>query len=312
MSEENSTKSLTVLPSELWYKRKKLRKSDKFFICAMLAPPILYFLIFWVYVNISSIMLAFQDVMGNWSTVTLKVVISDFSLGDNSLLVAICNTLLYFTSGILMLPFQVVLAYFLYRKVKGYRVFRVIIYLPAIISGVVVATAFQEFVRPDGPLGVILQKMGVKKVPFLLGDSRYATWTMVFYQMWMGWGGSMLLLGGALVRIPVEIFESARIDGIGTGRELVQLVFPLLWSTLSTLLILNMTGLLTANGPVMLFTGGNYRTTTLAYWIYAKVVYAGKSAYNEVAATGLIFTLIGVPVILALRKLVERIPVAEY
>lgn len=312
MSDEKSTKSLKGSSFGLKYKRKKLRKSDKIFISVMLTPPIIFFLVFWVYVNISSIMLAFQDVMGNWSLVTLKAVVTNFSVGDDSLLVAIGNTLLYFVSGIIMLPFQVVLAYFLFRKVKGYRVFRVIIYLPAIISGVVVATAFQEFIRPDGPLGIVLNRMGFKEVPFLLGDSRYATGTMVFYQMWMGWGGSMLLLGGALVRIPVEIFESARIDGIGSGRELTRMVFPLLWSTLSTLLILNMTGLLTANGPVMLFTGGSYRTTTLAYWIYAKVVYAGKSAYNEVAATGLIFTLIGVPVILVLRKIIEKIPVAEY
>lgn len=122
----------------------------------------------------------------------------------------------------------------------------------------------------------------------------------------------MLLLGGALARIPVEIFESARLDGIGTFGEITKMVIPLIWPTMSTLLILQMTGLFSASGPILLFTGGEYKTSTIAFWIFAKVKYTGASAYNEVAAAGLIFTMIGVPIILGVRKLIELVPVAEY
>ena len=154
--------------------------------------------------------------------------------------------------------------------------------------------------------------MGVNPVPNFLGDSDYATWTILLYTMWLGWAGQMLILGGAMVRIPVEVLESARMDGIGTFREITQMVIPLLWPTLSTLLILQMTGVFGAGGPILLFTQGNFKTSTLAWWIFEKVKYSGSAAYNEVAAAGLVFTVIGVPIILGVRKAIESIRVAEY
>lgn len=122
----------------------------------------------------------------------------------------------------------------------------------------------------------------------------------------------MLLLSGALARIPVEVLESARLDGIGTGRELVSMIVPLVWPTMSTILILNMTGLFGASGPILLFTKGQWGTSTIGYWIFDKVAFVGISAYNEVAAAGLIFTAIGVPIIMFFKWLLERIPAVEY
>ena len=122
----------------------------------------------------------------------------------------------------------------------------------------------------------------------------------------------MLLLGGALARVPVEVLEAGRLDGINTFQEIVKLVFPLLWPTISTFIILALTGLLTASGPILAMTKGAYETTTISYWIYDKLYYTGTSAYNEVSAMGLIFTCVGVPVILFLKWLIEKIPVAEY
>lgn len=122
----------------------------------------------------------------------------------------------------------------------------------------------------------------------------------------------MLLLGGALARVPTEILESARVDGISTPREIVSMVLPLIWPTISTLLILQCTGIFSAGGPILLFTKGQYKTSTIGYWIFDKVAYQGASAYNEVAAVGLLFTVVGVPIIMFIRWLIERIPVAEY
>ena len=122
----------------------------------------------------------------------------------------------------------------------------------------------------------------------------------------------MLLLCGALARIPLEILESARLDGINPLKELVFMILPLIWSTLSTLFILQMTKLFTASGPILLFTGGAYQTTTIGFWIFSKVAYQGAGAYNSVAAAGLIFTAVGAPIILFIKWLIEKIPVVEY
>lgn len=287
---------------------------DKVFIVAMLAIPIIHFCVFWIYVNINSILMAFQLPTGEWSMETYKAVFRDFSGGSSSstLLIAIKNTLIYFTKDLVMMAFHILIAYFLYRRVFGYRAFQIIFYLPSIVSGVAIAAAFQNFIIPDGPLGILLSKMGVEELPNLLANSDYATPTIVFYTVWLGWGGQMLLLGGALARVPIEILESARLDGITTPREIVSMILPLIWPTVSTLLILQCTGIFSAGGPILLFTKGGFKTATIGYWIFDKVAYAGASAYNEVAAVGLLFTVVGVPVIMLIRWLIERIPVAEY
>ena len=91
------------------------------------------------------------------------------------------------------------------------------------------------------------------------------------------------------------------------------IIFPLIWPTVSTQIVFAFTGLFTASGPILLFgTDGQYETMTISYWIF-KGVYSGReSAYNFVSATGLVFTIVGVPVILFVRWLMEKIPTVEY
>ncbi len=282
------------------------RRINAVFIIVMLALPILHWIIFWFVVNINSILLAFKIPTGDWSLETLKVVLRDLGSFDSDLRIAIKNTFIYFTKDVLMLFFQLMIAYFFYKKILGFKVFRIIFYIPSIVSGVAIATMFSNFITPSGPLGVILNKFGVDPVPEFLADSDYATKTILLYTIWLGWGGNMLLFGGAFARIPTELIEAAKLDGITVTKEFIYLIMPLVWSTLSTLLILNMTGLFAASGPILLFTRGAYRTTTIGYWIFDKVAFVGVSAYNEVAAAGLIFSCIGVPVIMFFKWLLEK------
>ena len=296
-------------------KNKRLgSKGAVIFVLSILIVPVLHWLIFWLGVNINSILLAFKLPSGETSFFMIESAIKDIanSGSDSSLGLALHNTLLYFTKDLLMLPFQLCIAYFLYKKVIGYKSFQVIFYLPGIVSGVAFANVFSNFIAPSGPLSVLLTQAGMTEVPEFLANSHYATDTIMFYTIWMGWGGNMLLLCGALARVPIEILESARLDGINPLKELVFMILPLIWSTLSTLLILQMTKLFTASGPILLFTGGAYKTTTIGFWIFSKVAYQGAGAYNSVAATGLIFTVIGAPIILFIKWLIEKIPVVEY
>lgn len=292
--------------------KKKRDVGASVFIVVMLFIPILQFIVFWFGVNISSFLMAFKIPTGAWSFSTWETVFYQLGKGSTDLSVAIRNTIIYFVKDLLTIPFHLYIVYFLYKKIKGYRVFQIIFYLPAIISGVVMTSAFKNFIMPDGPIGELLIKLGVQEVPEFLQNSSYATWTILIYSVWVGWGGNMLLLGGALARIPTEILESARLDGVGSFREIVYIIFPLVWPTMSTLIILTMTTIFSASGPIMLFTQGKFETWTLGYWIFDRVANIGESAYNQVAATGLLFTLIGVPIILLARWLIEKIPVVEY
>jgi len=291
-------------------------KGAAVFVIAILIIPIIHWLIFWFGVNINSILMAFQLPTGDWSLETMqsviKEILSNESNAEINLNTSIKNTFIYFIKDILMLPFHLLIAYFFYKKLAGYRVFQVIFYLPSIISGVAFSTMFSNFISLSGPIGVLLTNAGVNPVPEFLANSDYATATILFYTIWIGWGGNMLLLGGALARVPLEILESARLDGISPAKELIYMILPLIWSTLSTLLILSMTSLFIADGPILLFTRGKFQTATIGYWIFDRVYFQGVGAYNSVAAAGLVFTVIGAPIILFVKWLIERVPVVEY
>ena len=297
---------------------KAAKRLDLIFITAMLVIPCVHWLVFWLGVNFNSLLMAFQHpATDKLSLINMRSVFAELSSGSSNLTIAIKNTLMYFTKDFCMLVFQLLIAYFFYKKIWGKRAFQVIFYLPSIISAVAMVAVFSNVIAPSGPLGIIIQKVGQKfdpefLVPEFLARSDTASYTIMMYTIWLGWGGNMLLLGGALARIPLEIVESAKLDGIGTVKEITHIILPLIWPTVSTILILMMTGLFTADGPILLFTEGAYSTQTIGYWIFDLVYNAGRLAYNKVAAAGMVFTAIGVPIILGFRWLIEKVPTVEY
>lgn len=288
-----------------------LKRGQTAFLCVMLAIPVLHWFVFWLYVNLNTILLAFQTKVGAWSLQNFKALFNDLSSSGSSIAVGLSNTLKYFLNNLcVIMPLALLISYFMYRKVLGTKAFRVIFYLPGIISSVALTTVFENFIAPSGPLGEVLKVLGVKEVPELLSNSSYATKTILFYCIWTGFGTNLLLFTGAMCRIPVSLIESAKLDGCGMGREVVQIIMPLIWPTVSTLIILNCTSVFSASGPILLFTKGKYHTTTIGYWIF-DMVYTYNS-YNMVSAAGLFFTCIGVPFILFVRYIVDKIPTAEY
>ena len=282
------------------------------FICVILAIPVIHWLIFFLYVNFSSILLAFKLPNGAWSLETLKAVFMELGERDSDLGIAFKNTMVYFAKDVLMLFWQLIIAYLFYKKIAGYKFFRIVFYIPAIVSAVTMVTMFSAIVGTGGVVNQFFEKVGWE-YPKLLRDSDYATKTIMFFTIWIGWGGEMLVLGGAFERIPVEVLEAAKLDGVSPVRELVSLIVPMIWPTISTILILYTTGLFNASGPIFLFgTLGEYETWTLSYWIFHKVLFGGSGQYNSVAALGLIFTCIGVPIVMLIRWLLEKVPAVEY
>ena len=162
-----------------------------------------------------------------------------------------------------------------------------------------------------------MQLMGKRMPPEgYLARPESATLMIVLYVIWTGFGGNMLLFGGAMSRVPLDLLESARLEGCGPFRELVQIILPLIWPTISTMLIFTFTGIVNSSGPILLFTNGDFETTTINFWIFLKVYgQQGNGAggdYGVVSATGLCFTLVTVPLILFVRRLLEKVPTVVY
>ena len=304
--------------------KQKMLNSDKaqrtFTIVLLLAIPIINWLIFWFYVNIQTIILAFQDMQSGAWTFNNFVDVWDkiVSPVGNEIGISLINTLKYFaTTIIIIIPLCLIVSFFFYKKIFGYKFFRIVFYLPSIISGMVLVTAYREFIDPLGPLGVILEMIGRPLEWPLLTNKETATPTIIVYFILTNLTTNVLIFGGGMSRIPTEVIEAAKLDGCGPARELVQIVFPLIWPTFATQLIFTLTGLFNAGGPILLFgTNGNYDTSTIPYWIFSQV-YGGEGGVankgcNIVSAAGLCFTLIGLPLIMIVRKLTEKVEAVEY
>lgn len=288
------------------------------FIIVCLAIPVIHWLVFWLYVNFQTLILAFQDMRtGEFTLEHFETVWSKIKNGGE-LFIAISNTTKYFlVSTCVVMPLCLIISFFIYKKIAGYKTFRIIFYLPAIISGMVYVTSFVELVHPNGPVCEIIRLLGGSPQEIgVLARPETATNVILLYCILTGCTGNVLIFGGGMARIPDEVIEAAKLDGCGPFREIVSIIFPLIWPTVSTQLIFAMTGFFNASGPILLFPHANNNVTTISFWIFEQVYgtggIGGSGLYNVVSCAGICFTFIGVPVILFAQHLINKVEKVEY
>ncbi|MGN1078513.1 MAG: carbohydrate ABC transporter permease [Candidatus Gallimonas sp.] len=287
-------------------KISKKRWGEIIFFTAMIIIPVIHFCIFWIGVNVNSFALAFQGKDG----ITFdyfKLFFQELTTAgeNNKLLEGIKNTLIIFgLNNFILLPLSVLFSYFLYKQICCYKYFRVVFFLPSIISSVVLVTLYKEIL--NGPISNLLMQISGSSSPILFFDStRYAFKSVLIYICWLGIAGNMVIYSGTMSRTPTEIVESAKLDGIGYFGELFYIVLPLMWPTLSVIVLLGVVGIFTADGPILLMTQGQYETYTLGYWFYDKTIVNPNLNYG--AAVGICFTMFSIPITLFARWLVNKI-----
>ena len=307
------------------HKKRKPSLSRTIFIIVMVAWPLIQFLVFWAYVNVDTVVMSFQK-LDYFSGKELFVGLDNFkwvwdSLTDEVqpfLKNSIINSILLFLSNnFVLLPISIFFAYIMQKKVWGTKVFRVIFFLPNIISIVVLTMAFRfMFDSSFGPINYLLRGIGLEKlIPAngWLGDKSTALIMVLVYCLWAGIGYNVVLLSGSMNRIPPEIYEAARLDGVGVGRELTQIVVPMISGTITTLFVSGISVIFTLFlQPMLLTNGGPYNglSSTIAFFI-VNTINAGD--LYHAAATGLVFSIIGIPIIQLIKWGIEKLlPVVEY
>ena len=299
-------------------KKKAFFTKKRIFIIAMLAYPILHFLIFWVYVNFNTIVLSFQrfswtqntEVFAGFDNYTrfFKTIIEG---STQNLRYAITNSIWFLVfNNFILLPISILCAYLFFRKVFGHQVFRVIFFLPNIISVVVLTMAFRfMFNNSFGPVVNFLRNVGLESwVPKngFFGTVGLSQIMIFVYCLWAGIGYNVLLLSGSIARLPQEVLEAGYIDGIGMWREMVQIVVPMIFPTISTLFITGSMVMFTLYLQPMLLTAGgpNGTTYTIAYYIVDMV---NNNKPYDAAAAGIVFSIIGIPLIQLIKWGMEKI-----
>ena len=297
----------------------KRRKKELIFIIVLLAYPVAQLLLTWIFVNSYSIILAFQkismegDVSFAWFDNFIYVIkrIFDPDLGAATVLggIRIPNNLLVLLNSIgyglvsifISLPLALVASYFLSKNMPFANVFRVIFFLPNIISIVALIYAFRmQFDSSSGLVYHFLQFFGIT-----IEDTIWPNTSILIYIycIWAGIGYNVLLLSGAIGRVPKELFESAQMDGAGNFKQFTKIMIPMVWPTVVTMIILGMTSILTLYLQPVLFEYNN--TETIAGTIFNGIK-NGKTQYPMYSAFGLLFSFVFAPLILYIRKVISR------
>jgi len=272
------------------------------FLAVMLIIPIVHFAIFWGAVNFNSILLGFQRL--NINTQKLYFTFENFKFlkayfgKSGELRVALGNTLLTWAFlTVFLIPWAFIITYFLYKKIPLGGVWRTMLFIPSLLPAVAMTSIFFYIIQPGAPVGKLATLLTGQQFAFL-NDIKYAKWAIILYIFWTNFGGSFILISGAMARVPKEVLESARLDGAGLWTEMLRIILPLCWPTISMLLLLNMAGIFTSSGPILLLTKGQNNTATLSYWIFQEVRF---SQYYVPSAMGLVCTAVLFPIVLLVR-----------
>lgn len=224
-------------------KKKRTDKEKVIFILFCITIPIIQWLIFYVYANVDSIFMAFRDSNGALTMENFKRFFVELKTPSSDIRLAFKNTFITFLILLVTYPFKVLVSYFLYKKVPGSAVFRVLFFLPSILFSVCTAMVFTRFVGTTGIIAKAVQEMlHLDYVPELLADSRFANIVVLLNMVWLGFPGDLIIWGGTFARIPNEVLESGKIDGVNWWTEFTKIMVPLVWPTLSLQMILMFCG----------------------------------------------------------------------
>ncbi|MGW8144603.1 MAG: carbohydrate ABC transporter permease [Anaerolineales bacterium] len=200
---------------------------------------------------------------------------------------------------LLSVPLQVILgilvAVLLYEEVRGWRVFRTVVYLPQIISAVTIGYLFRVAFSLDGPVNLVLRGLNLDFLGIeWLGNTATALGVLVFCLTWFSIGWQAIVILGGMSKISPEVFESAKVDGANYWQRTFYVVIPMISRTIEYAVIMSMVWTLTSIFA-FIFTitagGPGYETSTIDYMIYTKFYQSG-APYGFASALAVILLII--------------------
>ena len=282
------------------------------FVLIMLAYPMVNFIVFYLYKNFSSILLAFQgydaNFQLNWVGLeNFKIFFRDLFAPNSDYVIGLKNNLIsYAVNLFIFIPMQFLLAFYIYKKAVLGGTYRFVMMIPSVISGTIVALMFNRFINA---IPLFMRTLGVNDFPKLLEDPRTRFPMTLFYDFWNGFGMVIIYYYNAMNRIDKEMIESAQLDGIVYWKEFFYITFPMVYPTFTTFIITGFTGIIGGAGPLYLFWKLDAPSDTyrFGYILYKMTLKDGTAAYPLVSAIGLVSTCIMFPLTLLLRNVLERI-----
>ncbi len=217
-----------------------LQRKRSLFIAACTVPALVLFLVFMVYPAVSVFVMGLYK-WGGYSGTRTFIGLDNFKtlLSDERFLQSFQNTvLLIVLVTVITLPTALFCATALAReRIRGKGFFRVIFYIPNILSVVVIAAIFSAIYDPNRGLINSAIALFSDGPPILwLGEQRLVIYSIVLAMVWQAAGYYMVLYMASMANIPESLYEAASLEGASRARQFFSITLPLIWGTIRTTL----------------------------------------------------------------------------
>lgn len=303
-------------------KRKKIwagKKDDIVFYAVMAFIPLLQFFLMYICVNFNSFVLAFKNVdpLKRGGAFTFDNI-------KNAFKILTSNEFLQFGKNSVWMMFLIAgigtvlglfFSYYIYKQYAFSNAFKVILYLPSIISAVVMAIIFSNFVEIAVPAYV--EGWSGKTIKGLIDDGDTVFGTVVFYNVWIGFGTSVLMYSNSMSGIPHEIVEAAHLDGASGLQEFWYVSLPHVYPVMTTFVITNVAGIFTNQFQVYTLIPSNVdkAVKSLGYYIFSESAAIAESpsdvVYSKLASMGILLTCVCIPLTFTVKWALEKLGPSE-
>ena len=204
------------------------------------------------------------------------------------------NNFKFLISVPLVIFVALVSAILLFEQFKGWKFFRVIFFLPSVLSVVVIGLIFRNAFGYYGSVNQFLGLFGMEPKQFFI-TSNYSILIIILALVWSGFGYQSLLLLAGLTSINPAVFEAAAIDGAGWWRRLWSITLPNIRRVLGFVFIINFIYTFSSLfGFIFVITAGGplYETTTIDYLVYLRA-FSSSNLGSGAALAVVLFLFIG-------------------
>jgi len=230
---------------------------------------------------------------------------------DERVLTAAQNTAVHLAGT---LPFHTVgsfmIGYFLSLKPPGHRIFRVVLFIPALISLAQLGTIFTLVLGPAGLVNSLLDAVGLgQQQTAWFADSRTAMPALILVSIWTGMGFNAVLFAARLGSIDPDVYAAAELDGANQWQRMWRVAFPISIDYFGVITMLQFLWTLFGTaGLILILTKGGpgQATSTLSWLVYRFAFYDTASLVGYSQAIGILLFALGVIGLVIIRRVFRQ------
>ena len=157
------------------------------------------------------------------------------------------------------------------QKIRGITLYKLLIYLPVIVSIVVAAIAFKWLFAQSGILNYVIGLLGIKPIGWLTG-TRFALFSVIIVTVWKGIGYYMMIYLSALMSAPKDLYEACDVDGANFIQKHLTVSLPHLMPTVALVTTISSISALKVFAEIYVMTKGGplNSSKTIVYYIYER------------------------------------------